>query len=99
MKFGIMHSHIYDPIEGVDMAVRAEESGYDSFWVTDFALESTPDPMTLLAAASQKTERILLATAVIVLPYRHPLALAKTVATVGRAIEGSADIGTGGREP
>ena len=95
MKFGIMHSHIYDPIEGVDMAVRAEESGYDSFWVTDFALGSTPDPMTLLAAASQKTERILLATAVIVLPYRHPLALAKTVATVDALSKGRLILGLG----
>ena len=95
MKFGIMHSHIYDPTEGVDMAVRAEESGYDSFWVTDFALGSTPDPMTLLAAASQKTERILLATAVIVLPYRHPLALAKTVATVDALSKGRLILGLG----
>ncbi len=95
MKFGIMHSHVYDPNEGVDMAVRAEKAGYDSFWATDFALGSTPDPMMLLAAASQRTERILLATAVIVLPYRHPLALAKTVATVDVLSNGRVILGLG----
>ncbi len=89
MKFGIMHSHINDPVEAVDIAVRAENAGFDSFWTTDFALGGSPEPLTLLAAASQKTERITLATAVVVLPYRHPVMLAKAAATV--------DVLTGGR--
>ena len=89
MKFGIMHSHIDDPTEAVDIAVQAEKAGFDSFWTTDFALGASPEPLTLLAAASQRTESITLATAVVVLPYRHPVMLAKAVATV--------DILTGGR--
>lgn len=89
MKFGIMHSHIDDPVEAVDIAVRAEKAGFDSFWTTDFALGGSPEPLTLLAAASQRTESITLATAVVVLPYRHPVMLAKAVATV--------DVLTGGR--
>ena len=95
MKFGIMHSHVNDPNKAVDMAVRAEKAGFDSFWTTDFALGSSPDPMTLLAAASQRTERILLATAVIVLPYRHPLPFAKTVATVDVLSNGRLILGLG----
>ena len=77
------------------MAVRAEELGYDSFWTTDFALGPAPDPMALLAAASQRTERILLATAVMVLPYRHPVALAKTVATIDVLSNGRLVLGLG----
>ena len=95
MKFGIMHSDIFDAVTAVDMAVRAEGLGYDSFWTTDFALGPTPDPMALLAAASQRTERILLATAVMVLPYRHPVALAKTVATIDVLSNGRLVLGLG----
>ena len=95
MKFGIMHSDIFDANKTVDMAVRAEGLGYDSFWTTDFALGPTPDPMAVLAAASQRTERILLATAVMVLPYRHPVALAKTVATIDVLSNGRLVLGLG----
>ena len=95
MKFGIMHSHINDPTEAVDMAIRAEASGFDSFWTTDFALGDSPDPLPLLAAASQRTERILLGTAVMVLPYRHPLLLAKAAATVDALTNGRLILGLG----
>ena len=95
MKFGVMHSDIFAPIRAVDMAVRAEGLGYDSFWTTDFALGPPPDPMALLAAASQRTERILLATGVMVLPYRHPVALAKTVATIDVLSNGRLVLGLG----
>ena len=95
MKFGIMHSHINDPTEAVDMAVRAEAAGFDSFWTTDFALGDSPDPLPLLAAASQRTQRILLGTAVMVLPYRHPLLLAKAAATVDALTNGRLILGLG----
>lgn len=95
MKFGIMHSHINDPSEALDMAVRAETSGFDSFWTTDFALGPSLDPLPLLAAASQRTNRILLGTAVMVLPYRHPLLLAKAVATVDSLAGGRLILGLG----
>lgn len=95
MKFGIMHSHINDPSEAVDMAVRAEAAGFDSFWTTDFALGPSPDPLTLLAAASQRTNHILLGTAVMVLPYRHPLLLAKAAATVDALTQGRLILGLG----
>ena len=95
MKFGIMHSHINDPTEAVDMAVRAEAAGFDSFWTTDFALGNSPDPLPLLAAASQRTQCILLGTAVMVLPYRHPLLLAKAAATVDALTNGRLILGLG----
>ncbi len=95
VKFGIMHSHINDPTEAVDMAVRAEAAGFDSFWTTDFALGGSPDPLALLAAASQRTNHILLGTAVMVLPYRHPLLLAKSVATVDVLTNGRVILGLG----
>ena len=95
MKFGIMLPRAFGPRRAPDIASRAEGLGYDSFWVTDFALGPPPDPMALLAAASQKTERILLGTAVMVLPYRHPVALAKTAATVDALSNGRLILGLG----
>ena len=95
MKFGIMHSHLFDAQGAVEMAVRAEGAGFDSFWTTDFALGGSPDPLAILAAASQRTERITLATGVMVLPYRHPLMLAKAVATVDALSNGRLILGLG----
>ena len=77
------------------MAVRAEAAGFDSFWTTDFALGGSPDPLALLAAASQRTNHILLGTAVMVLPYRHPLLLAKATATVDALTNGRLILGLG----
>ncbi len=95
MKFGVMNSHFVDPLRAVQLAVRAEAAGYDSFWNTDFALGPHPDSMALLAAASQETERITLGTAVMVLPYRHPVLLAKSAATVDALSKGRLILGLG----
>lgn len=95
MKFGVMNSHFADPAKALELAVRAELAGYDSFWNTDFALGTHPDSMSLLAAASQRTQRIALGPAVMVLPYRHPVALAKSAATVDALSKGRLILGLG----
>lgn len=95
MKFGVMNSHFVDPHRAVKLAVGAETLGYDSFWNTDFALGPHPDSMALLSAASQRTERITLGTAVMVLPYRHPVAFAKSIATLDALSKGRLVVGLG----
>ena len=95
MKFGVMNSHFVDPLRAVQFAVSAEAAGYDSFWNTDFVLAPHPDSMALLAAASQETERITLGTAVMVLPYRHPVLFAKSAATVDALSKGRLILGLG----
>ena len=95
MKFGVMNSHFVDPLRAVQLAVRAEAAGYDSFWNTDFVLGPHPDSMALLAAASQRTDRITLGTAVMVLPYRHPVLFAKSAATVDTLSKGRLILGLG----
>lgn len=95
MKFGVMNSHFADPAKALALAVSAETFGYDSFWNTDFVLGPHPDSMALLSAASQRTERITLGTAVMVLPFRHPVAFAKSIATVDALSKGRLIVGLG----
>jgi alkanesulfonate monooxygenase SsuD/methylene tetrahydromethanopterin reductase-like flavin-dependent oxidoreductase (luciferase family) len=67
-----------------------EELGFDSAWVRHRHLQyGISSPVALLAAASQRTSRIELGTAVIPLGWENPLRLAEDLATV--------DILAGGR--
>jgi len=54
-----------------------------------------PDPFVLLAAIGVKTEKILLGTSVIIVPYRNPLHVAKAVATVDQVSHGRHLFGVG----
>jgi len=69
---------------------RAEKLGFDSVWVRQRHLQpGISSPVALLAAASQRTSRIALGTAVIPLGLENPLRLAEDLATI--------DILSGGR--
>ena len=99
MKFGVCIPHYGRPIEIdrlTEMAVKAEESGYDPVWVTDHIIvpHVIPDrppeivyrndmlePLTLLAHLGAITSRVNIGTSVIILPYRNPVILAKAIAT------------------
>src|SRR5690349_13589467 len=76
--------------ETLQVIERAEELGFDSVWVRQRHLQpGISSPVALLAAASQRTCRIELGTAVIPLGLENPLRLAEDLATV--------DILSGGR--
>ncbi len=67
-----------------------EQLGFDSAWVRHRHLQyGISSPIAVLAAASQRTSRIELGTAVIPLGWENPLRLAEDLATV--------DLLTGGR--
>ncbi|WP_435120996.1 LLM class flavin-dependent oxidoreductase [Amycolatopsis thermoflava] len=67
-----------------------EQLGFDSAWVRHRHLQfGISSPVTVLAAASQRTRRIELGTAVIPMGWENPLRLAEDLATV--------DILSGGR--
>jgi probable F420-dependent oxidoreductase len=53
------------------------------------------DPLALLGALSQATSRAMLGTAVLVIPYRHPLTTAKVLSTVDQLSEGRLILGAG----
>lgn len=78
----------------LELSTAVEEHGFDSIWVGD-SLFSKPryEAMTLLAALSQRTERVKLGTACLVTSTRNPLYLALEWATLdhlsgGRTIFG-----------
>jgi len=68
-----------------------EQLGFDSAWLRHRHLQyGISSPLTVLAAATQRTTRIELGTAVIPLGWENPLRLAEDLATVdvlGRAAE------------
>lgn len=83
-----------DPGPGHETTLRVielgEQLGFDSAWVRHRHLQyGISSPVALLAAATQRTTRIALGTAVIPLGWENPLRLAEDLATV--------DILSGGR--
>jgi alkanesulfonate monooxygenase SsuD/methylene tetrahydromethanopterin reductase-like flavin-dependent oxidoreductase (luciferase family) len=103
MKVGLSLSNnqgIEDVQDIVRLAIRAEALGLDSVWASDHVFNvsyvrerigNRPyyDPLTILTYVAAKTERIALGTSVLVLPYHHPMRLAKAAATL--------DVMSGGR--
>lgn len=86
----------------LDWAQRAEDDGFDVLFVGDRLLSSASgssgagvyeatmlDPFVLLGAIAGRTDRIRLATLVAVMPFRHPVSMAKTTASL--------DVVSGGR--
>jgi alkanesulfonate monooxygenase SsuD/methylene tetrahydromethanopterin reductase-like flavin-dependent oxidoreductase (luciferase family) len=97
LKLGFLTIGLFDgenPRPGHDTTLEiiqlGEQLGFDSAWVRhrhfQFGISS---PVAILAAASQRTSRIGLGTAVIPLGWENPLRLAEDLATV--------DILSGGR--
>jgi alkanesulfonate monooxygenase SsuD/methylene tetrahydromethanopterin reductase-like flavin-dependent oxidoreductase (luciferase family) len=76
-----------DPRPGHESTLRVielgEQLGFDSAWVRHRHLQyGISSPVAVLAAASQRTSRIELGTAVIPLGWENPLRLAEDLATV-----------------
>ncbi|MER7755320.1 LLM class flavin-dependent oxidoreductase [Kitasatospora sp. NPDC097643] len=76
-----------DPRQGhestLDLITLGERLGYDSAWLRHRHLQyGISSPVAVLAAASQRTSRIHLGTAVTPLGWENPLRLAEDLATV-----------------
>jgi probable F420-dependent oxidoreductase len=86
--------------------VRAEAAGFDSVWVNHHVLnvgyvgerlgdKPYHDALTVLTWAAALTERVRLGTSVLVLPYLHPMVLAKQLATLDQLCGGRLEVGVG----
>lgn len=93
-----------DPLTGLeqtlDIIARGEALGYDSAWVRQRHLErGVSSAATFLAAATQRTHRIGLGTAVIPLGYENPFRLAEDLATVDVLSRGRLNVGVSANPP
>jgi probable F420-dependent oxidoreductase len=94
----VLGSH--DPGRLVAQARRAEELGLDSVWAGDSPVtRPRADPLVLLSAVAQATERVALGTAVLLPALRHPILLAHQLATLDRLSGGRVIAGMGGGFP
>jgi probable F420-dependent oxidoreductase len=86
-----------DPDQLVAVARHAEACGFESFYVGEHIVLypgatagpmtfppdlAVADPLDCLAFVAAATERIVLGTGVLLLPYHHPVVLAKRLATI-----------------
>jgi alkanesulfonate monooxygenase SsuD/methylene tetrahydromethanopterin reductase-like flavin-dependent oxidoreductase (luciferase family) len=89
----------------LDMAVTAEESGWDAVFLWDHLRFIVPmeldihDPWALLSAMAVRTERVALGTCVTPLARRRPHVLAKQLVTLDHLSNGRAVLGVGLGEP
>ena len=109
MKFGIFSVVDHYPAELprttaqfygelLDQVQAAEDLGFDSFWVAEHHFHeygAVPRPPIWMAAAAQRTRRIRLGSAVVVLPFDHPLRSAEDYAMVDILSSGRLDLGVG----
>jgi len=88
----------YDEL--IESIVAAEELGYDSVWIGQhhFSPEDggVPSPLVVLTAAAARTKRIHLGTAVVALPFEHPIRLAEDLAVLDEISGGRVQVGLGG---
>ncbi len=105
MRFGI-HLPQYGRAAGADAIARvakhAEELGFSDVWVSDHLAVPADapyppaflfEPVVALTWAAAATARVGLGTSVLVLPYRHPLHLAKELASLDRLSGGRLIVG------
>ncbi len=107
MRLGVHLPQYRDPVAGEVLAAAAraaEDAGADDVWVSDHVIvppgsrhppTSFHDALTVLTWAAASTTRVGLGTSVLVVPYRHPVVLAKSLASLdalsgGRVIAGLA---------
>ena len=80
------HSQFSDPTSARRAVDLAQKCGFNALAVGDHLASPSPvnDPLLQLAQVAMLTDRLYVHTSVYLLPLRHPLAVAKQVATLER---------------
>ncbi len=99
MRLGIgLPTHLgngIEPLAVLDWARRAEAAGFEAVGVHDRPHSDTWEPVATLAAVAAVTERVRLATTVVLLPTRDEALLVKQAAVVDAVSNGRLDLGVG----
>lgn len=108
MRFDLFHElsvpeFLHTSREVIDRTLalweQADRLGYGTAWLVEhhlmpeFSHSTAPD--LVLAAASQRTERLRLGLGVVPLPYHHPLRVAQRVGMLDQLSGGRLDLGIG----
>jgi probable F420-dependent oxidoreductase len=73
------------PDDDVDAVLDAmESSGVDSLWLSEVVHQALPDPAVGMAYVAGRTRRLKVGTGVMILPGRHPVLVAKKLASLAR---------------
>ena len=85
--------------ETLALFVAAEQLGFEVAWVAQHHFKDRagrlPSPFPFLAAATQRTRRLRLGTAVVILPLEDPLRVAEDAAVVDTLSGGRLELGVG----
>ncbi len=109
MKFGFTLPNnfgVTNPKDVVELGVQAEELGFDSLWVNHHVINvgyvhdrlgQAPyhDALITLTWLAAHTKTATLGTSVLVMPYLHPMVLAKEIATLDHLCDGRITLGLG----
>ena len=110
MKFGLMtqvqmprpwgpNAEVEAYRNAIAQAVAAEAAGFAYFWTTEqhffYEIGHSPCPDILLAAVSERTSRIRLGFAVMLMTVHNPFIVAEKVATLDVLSNGRVDFGMG----
>jgi alkanesulfonate monooxygenase SsuD/methylene tetrahydromethanopterin reductase-like flavin-dependent oxidoreductase (luciferase family) len=83
----------------LEQAEAGEAAGFDTFWLTEMhffeEIGHSPCPDMLLAAVSQRTRRIRLGFAVLLLTINNPFHIAERIATLDVLSDGRVEFGMG----
>jgi probable F420-dependent oxidoreductase len=107
--FGFGSGALADAAGVGEVAIAAEELGFESLWVGEHPVLIDPhappsplparsemlDPIPVLAYAAACTERIRLGTGILILPLRNPVTLAKELASIDVLSRGRLMVGIG----
>jgi probable F420-dependent oxidoreductase len=108
MNFGVWIPncrHLATPDVIRAAALRAEQLGYESVWVSDHVVvphanivnfgETVFDPLVTLAVVAGATSRVRLGTTVLIVPYRNAVVTAKMVSSLDALSGGRVTLGIG----
>lgn len=84
--------------EDLDMAIEAEDLGFESVWVTEHHFSNysiSPSPLQSLAYLAGRTKRMKLGTQVVVLPWNDPVRVAEQALWLDNVTDGRLLLGFG----
>lgn len=106
MRFGVFLAPHHPIGEHPTLQIRrdlelvefVDKLGYDEFWCGEHhsgGWETIASPELFLAAAGERTTRIMLGTGVVSLPYHHPFNVAQRIVQLDHLTRGRAMLGVG----